>query len=319
MWASAWTEQITASGSEAAIQRTARPSAGPVPRASGSAMTQSPSSPASRATSAQACACEATVTMCTEPPSGSTRSSVARSSGTPPGPSGSRCLGTAAREIGHRRVPLPPARTIRWSATRLGDARRRDQRLGPRLLGELGGAVGALPGQVEVAAAEVPVGGHLAVDGPAQLQVADDAHRREVEVLVDQGHDLVAVDPLAAEGLDQHRHRLGHPDGVGHLDLALPREPGRDHVLGHPPRPVGGGAVHLCRVLAAERAPTVARIATVCVDDDLAAGEPGVALGAADDEAAGGVDVALGLAVEPLAGDDPVDDVLGDLGLDLIV
>src|SRR5579884_492108 len=295
MWASAWTEQITAPGSVAAIHRTASPSAGPVPRAVGSAITQSGGSPAATPTSRHASAWAATVTTCTVPPSGSTRSSVARSSGTPPGPSGKRCLGTAARETGQSRVPLPPARTRTWRATLVSGAgrRRREQGLGARLLGELGGAVGALPGQVQVAAAEVPESGHLAVDGPAQLQVADDAHRREVEVLVDEGDDLVARHPLGAEGLDQHRDRLGHADGVGDLDLALARQPGRHHVLGHPAGAVGGTAVDLCRVLAAEGAAAVAGVAPVGVDDDLAAGQPGVTLGAADDEAAGGVDVAV--------------------------
>ena len=45
------------------------------------------------------------------------------------------------------------------------------------------GLVGALPGEVGVFAAEVAVGRGLLVDGPQQLQVADDGRRTQVEVL----------------------------------------------------------------------------------------------------------------------------------------
>src|SRR5690349_20852519 len=48
------------------------------------------------------------------------------------------------------------------------------------------GLVGALPGRVDILAAEVAVGGCGAVDWPAQPQVADDRARPQVEVLVDQ-------------------------------------------------------------------------------------------------------------------------------------
>src|SRR5260221_715047 len=180
MWWSAWIEQTTASGSERAIHRTASPSAGPVPRAVGSAITESAGSPAAVATSWQPAAWEATVTTCTVTPSGSTPAMGARSRLPPPRPPGHQGFGPpgpAARLSGQSRVPLPPARITACSANRpaLDRARGRhaEQRLGARLLGELGGPVGLLPGQVEVVATEVPVGGHLLVDRPAQLQVAD--------------------------------------------------------------------------------------------------------------------------------------------------
>ncbi len=50
----------------------------------------------------------------------------------------------------------------------------------------------------------------------------------------------------------------GDADPVGHLDLEAVGQAGRDHVLGHPARRVGGRAVDLRRVLARERAATVA-------------------------------------------------------------
>ena len=59
--------------------------------------------------------------------------------------------------------------------------------------------------------------------------------------------------------------------------------------------------------------------AAIGVDDDLAAGEAGVAHGPADDEAAGGIDVVLGVLVEPLGGKHGLDDVLEDVGVQLVV
>jgi len=53
------------------------------------------------------------------------------------------------------------------------------------------------------------------------------------------------------------------------------------------------------------------------VDDVLAAGEAGVALGAADDEPAAGIDAIDGLAVHKLGRDDGVHDVLHDVGLEM--
>ena len=93
-------------------------------------------------------------------------------------------------------------------------------------------------------------------------------------------------DLAGAERLDRDGQRAGDADGVGELDLEAVGEPGGDHVLGHPAGGVGGAAVDLRRVLAAEGAAAVARHAAVRVDDDLAAGQARVAHRAADHEAA---------------------------------
>ena len=100
---------------------------------------------------------------------------------------------------------------------------------------------------------------------------------------------LIGIDRLGAERLDQERHGLGDADGVGHLDLAAGGGAGGDDVLGHPAGGVGGRAVDLGRVLAGEGAAAVAGGAAVGVDDDLAAGEAAVGVGAAEHERAGGV------------------------------
>ena len=78
-------------------------------------------------------------------------------------------------------------------------------------------------------------------------------------------------------------------DRVCHLKLAPVGQAGRDDVLRDVARHVRGRSVDLRRVLAAERAAAVRRYAAVRVDDDLAAGEPGVGLRAADLEPSGRV------------------------------
>ena len=89
---------------------------------------------------------------------------------------------------------------------------------------------------------------------------------------------------------DHQRDRVGDADRVGDLDLAAIREAGGDDVLGHVAGRVGGRAVDLGGVLAREGAAAVAGGAAVGVDDDLAAGQAGVAHRAADHELAGRVD-----------------------------
>ena len=80
-------------------------------------------------------------------------------------------------------------------------------------------------------------------------------------------------------------------DRIGQLHLAAIGQPRGHDVLGDVAGHVGGTAVDLGRILAAERAATVAAPAAVGVDDDLPAGQAAVAVRAADHEAAGRVDV----------------------------
>ena len=122
---------------------------------------------------------------------------------------------------------------------------------------------------------------------------------------------------LGAERLDEQTDRLGLADGVRDLHLDLGGEPRRDDILGHPPHRVARGSVNLRRVLAGERPAAVAGVATVGVDDDLAAGEPGVTHGSTGYEPPGRVDqqpVAVGVDVE--AGEHWRDDVLLDIRLE---
>ena len=127
---------------------------------------------------------------------------------------------------------------------------------------------------------------------------------------------------LGPEGLDHDRHRPGHADRVGHLDLGPLGQPRRDQVLGHVASRIGGRAVDLGGVLAREGAAAVTGHAAVGVDDDLAPGQPAVAHRAADHEPTGGVDqeaaVQLALVVQvgrDDRGDHVLPQVLANVGL----
>ncbi|GFO81712.1 MAG: hypothetical protein A49_13390 [Methyloceanibacter sp.] len=69
--------------------------------------------------------------------------------------------------------------------------------------------------------------------------------------------------------------------------------------------------------------PPWGRRAAIGIDDDLAAGEAGVAIGAADDETPRRIDVELGLVVDPSLGqhlvDEAADDLLDTLGRGMLV
>ncbi len=140
-------------------------------------------------------------------------------------------------------------------------------------------------------------------------------------MLVDKAQDALVGHLARAERLDGDAERLGDADGVGDLDLEAVGQTGSDHVLGHPARGIGAAAVDLGRVFAAECATAVAGHAAVGVDDDLAAGQAGVAHRPADDEAAGRVDVVGGFDRAQLSRNDrpcdgldhvPADRRLGD-------
>src|SRR5271157_6653408 len=100
-------------------------------------------------------------------------------------------------------------------ATRPAPVRRRasaGRRSGAGRFAELVRSVGALPGEVGLGAAEMPVGGGLRVDGTQQVQGVDDGPRPEVEDtehgVLDQLHRYL----LGAEALDEQPDRHGVAD-----------------------------------------------------------------------------------------------------------
>jgi hypothetical protein len=153
----------------------------------------------------------------------------------------------------------------------------------------------------------------LSVERPTQVERPDDRRRSEVEVALDQALDRGVLDAARPERLDRQRDRSGDPDAIGDLDLEAVRESSRDDVLRDPPRGVGAGPIDLRRILAGEGAAAVAGHAAVAVDDDLAAGEPGVTHRAARHEPPSGIDVHDGVGLAEIGGDRWPDHRVDDL------
>ena len=138
-------------------------------------------------------------------------------------------------------------------------------------------------------------------------------------MLVDQPLDPPAADLLGPERLHHHADGVRDADRIGHLHLGAVGQPRRDDVLGHIARGVGGTAVDLRGVLAAERATAVARHAAVGVDDDLAPRQPAVAHRPADHEPSRRVDQEVLhelLLVVQIRRQDRQQHVLEQIGLD---
>ena len=115
---------------------------------------------------------------------------------------------------------LPPRSHCRRRARRLRQLRRQ---------------VRFLPGEMALIgrrAAEVAVTRGLEVDRLKQIQMADDAARRQREVLTHQLADVGLVDLVRALAIDEHARRLRHADGVRELHFAHIGEARGHDVLG---------------------------------------------------------------------------------------
>ena len=134
--------------------------------------------------------------------------------------------------------------------------------------------------------------GGLEVDGLGKVELLDNDTGAEVEVVADDLDELVRGLLRGAVGVDVDREGLGDTDGVRELDEGTAGEAGGDERLGDPAADVGSRAIDLGEVLAGEGATTVGTPAAVGVDDDLAASQTGITLGATDDEEARGLDLA---------------------------
>jgi hypothetical protein len=177
------------------------------------------------------------------------------------------------------------------------------------------------PLKVGVVASKVPIGGRLAHDRATQVQIANDTARAQVKVVLDHFREpsivLAFHDGAVAVHVDGEGVR--HTNGVRDLDQGAATEFRGHDGLGGPARGVGGGTIDLGRVLAGEGTTTVGAPTAVGVDDDLAAGQTGIAMGTTNDEATGRIQVVDGLVVEVLFGDDGFDDMFHEVGGNLFV
>ena len=92
-----------------------------------------------------------------------------------------------------------------------------------------------------------------------------------------------------AVGVHVYGDGLCHTDGVAQLYEHFVGHSGCHHVLCNVACGVGCRAVHLRGVFAGESSAAVGAFSAVGVNDDFAAGQSGVAVGATDDKLAGGV------------------------------
>ena len=149
------------------------------------------------------------------------------------------------------------------------------------------------------------VGGTRLVDRVLELETLYDGRRAQVEEIPDPAGDegvgrfsAVSRDGGCAVGVHEDAHRLRHADRVRYLYETFFRHSGRHEVLGDVPCRVGGGPVHLGRILAGERPAAVGSAPAVGVDDDFAPREARVPGRAADDELAGRVHMKYELVVK---------------------
>src|SRR6478736_4562777 len=142
--------------------------------------------------------------------------------------------------------------------------------------------VGRFPREFRLVAAKVAVRCRLAIDRSQQVEHPDDALRAQVEVRVDELDDAGVGNAARTFGVNGHVDRLGDADGVRQLHLALLGETRGDDVLRDVSRSVGRRAVDLGRILAGKRTASVRSRTAVRVDDDLAAGNAGVAVRSAN-------------------------------------
>ena len=109
---------------------------------------------------------------------------------------------------------------------------------------------------------------------------------------------------------------MRHADRVRDLHFAAIRQPRRDDVLGDVARRVRRRAIDLGGILARERTAAVPRHPAVGIGDDLAPGQPGVALRTAGHEAARRVHEHAQALVAQASGDDLIDDPFGNFAAD---
>ena len=191
------------------------------------------SPPSSRARGRRSCGSPSTTAICctgstTRGSSRARRSSSPAAAGRRPAPGARERQRARGRGQGRLRPVRPAAKAGPSNGSR-SRARRRAQRLG---------LVDALPREVVVVAAEVAVGRGLRVDRAAQVEVAQDRRRAEVEVLAHERLDLRRrAIRLGVEVVDEDRERVRDADRVGDLDQAAVGEAGGDDVL----RDVAGG------------------------------------------------------------------------------
>jgi hypothetical protein len=130
----------------------------------------------------------------------------------------------------------------------------------------------------------VTVLGSLEVDWLSQIKLLDNHTGSQVEVRVDDGDEFVGREVGGTVGIDEDGEGFCNTDGIGDLYECAAAEFGVDEGLGDPAGGVGRRAIDLGEILARKGTTSVSTPSSVCVDDDLSAGQTSVTLWSTDDE-----------------------------------
>src|SRR5256712_7864139 len=175
-------------------------------------------------------------------------------------------------------------------------------------------AVRALPGESRSTAAKVAISRSGLVDRTAQVERLNDCFGSQSKKFTDQGGDLFFRNRGGTESFRHNGNGFGDTDGVSQLHFRLSGEAGSHDVLGDVAGHVASRTIHLRRILAGERAATMAAVSAVSVDDNLATGQSRVAHWTAANEAARRVDGIIGFRVQHRGGNNRLYDGLGGRG-----
>src|SRR5207253_4630041 len=111
-----------------------------------------------------------------------------------------------------------------------------------------------------------------------QIELIDNVGRFKAECLQHRLLDRFFLDAAGAERVDVNAERFGMTDCVGELYFAFLGESGRDNIFRDPTSHVSRAAIDFARIFSGKCAAAVASHAAVAIDNNLAAGQTGVAL-----------------------------------------
>ena len=87
--------------------------------------------------------------------------------------------------------------------------------------------------------------GRLEVDGIRKVELLDNDTRPQIEVFLDDLHQLIRISVRCAVGLNEERKGLGNANGVRQLDKGTTSEFSGNEGFGDPASEVSSGAVDL--------------------------------------------------------------------------
>merc|ERR1719499_77797 len=147
---------------------------------------------------------------------------------------------------------------------------------------------------------EVAISGGLLVLRLAERERLRNGTWPAIESNLDDVGDVICTQIALLSPVRFHEQGqwLRNPDRIGELHQCTLAQATLHHGLGHLPADVSGRPVNLRRILAGESATAMGTPTTVGINDNLAAGESGITLGAANDELPGGVDVEVSEVTE---------------------